>query len=167
MNYHCTILSIYPNVASFKQVPVQDPTLPEQQCDSAIYSSHYEHLSFPALAEMQRCTLVFQKFFSSTKWDIQKYQKNKCLPLNAAFACYFWSVGPFWYMVYWIWYVIYGIKMAITVYLLMFHMCCSQAVYNIVHLFLVHYVLLSINATSVFHLWLLLLCLLIWLLRFG
>ena len=29
----------------------------------------------------------------------------------------FWSVGPFWYMVYGIWYVIYGMKMAFTVHL--------------------------------------------------
>ena len=49
----------------------------------------------------------------------------------------FWSVGPFWYMVYGIWYVVYGMKMAFTVYLHMFRMRPAQAAYNIVHLFLV------------------------------
>ena len=49
----------------------------------------------------------------------------------------FWSVGPFWYMVYGIWYVVYGMKMAFTVYSHMFCVCHAQAVYNIVHLFLV------------------------------
>ena len=50
----------------------------------------------------------------------------------------FWSVGPFWYMVYGIWYVVYGMKMVFTVYSHMFHMSPTQAVYNIVHLFLVY-----------------------------
>ena len=49
----------------------------------------------------------------------------------------FWSVGPFWYMVYGIWYVVYGMKMAFAVYSYMFCMCHAQATYNIVHLFLV------------------------------
>ena len=48
----------------------------------------------------------------------------------------FWSVGPFWYMVYGIWYVVYSMKMAFTVYLHMFNMCHAWAVYNVVHLFL-------------------------------
>ena len=51
----------------------------------------------------------------------------------------FWSVGPFWYMVYGIWYVVYGIKMAFTVYSHMFHVHRAQAAYNVVHLFLVLY----------------------------
>ena len=51
----------------------------------------------------------------------------------------FWSVGPFWYMVYGIWYVVYGMKMAFTVYLHMFCVRHAQAVYNVVHLFLVLY----------------------------
>ena len=50
----------------------------------------------------------------------------------------FWSVGPFWYMVYGIWYVVYNMKMAFTVYLYMFHVHHTWAVYNIVHLFLVY-----------------------------
>ena len=45
----------------------------------------------------------------STKWVAQKYQQIKCLPLNAVFPCYFWSVGPFWYMVYGIWNMVCGI----------------------------------------------------------
>ena len=49
----------------------------------------------------------------------------------------FWSVGPFWYMVYEIWYVVYGMKMAFTMYSHMFFMHHAQAVYNVVHLFLV------------------------------
>ena len=49
----------------------------------------------------------------------------------------FWSVGPFCYMVYGIWYVVYGMKTAFTVYSHMFCMCRPQAVYNVVHLFLV------------------------------
>ena len=52
----------------------------------------------------------------------------------------FWSVGPFWYMVYGIWYVVYGKKMAFTVYSHMFCVCHAQAAYNIEHLFLVSYV---------------------------
>ena len=47
----------------------------------------------------------------------------------------FWSVGPFWDMVYGIWCVVYGMKMAL--YSHMFHVCHAQAAYNIVHLFLV------------------------------
>ena len=49
----------------------------------------------------------------------------------------FWSVGPFWYMVYGIWYVVYGMKMAFTVHSHMFRMLHARAVYNLVHLFLV------------------------------
>ena len=49
----------------------------------------------------------------------------------------FWSVGPFWYMVYGIWYVVYGMKMAYTVYSHMFCVCRAGAAYNVVHLFLV------------------------------
>ena len=49
----------------------------------------------------------------------------------------FWSVGPFWYMVYGIWYVVYGMKMAFTVYSHMFRVRRTQAAYNVVHLFLV------------------------------
>ena len=49
----------------------------------------------------------------------------------------FWSVGPFWYMVYGIWYVAYGMKMAFTVYLHIFRVRRARAAYNIVHLFLV------------------------------
>merc|ERR1712059_89628 len=49
----------------------------------------------------------------------------------------FWSVGPFWYMVYGIWYVVYGMKMAFTVYLHMFRVRRAWAAYNVVHLFLV------------------------------
>ena len=49
----------------------------------------------------------------------------------------FWSVGPFWYMVYGIWYVVYGMKMAFTVYSHMFHVCHAQAAYNVVHLLIV------------------------------
>ena len=49
----------------------------------------------------------------------------------------FWSVGPFWYMVYGIWYVVYGMKMAFTVYSHMSHVRRAQAVYNVMHLFLV------------------------------
>ena len=40
-------------------------------------------------------------------------------------------------MVYGIWYVVYVMKMAFTVYSHMFCMHRAQAVYNIVHLFLV------------------------------
>ena len=50
----------------------------------------------------------------------------------------FWSVGPFWYMVYGIWYVVYGMKMPFTVYSHMFRMHHPWAAYNIVHLFLVY-----------------------------
>ena len=46
----------------------------------------------------------------------------------------FWSVGPFWYMVYGIWYVVYGMKMAFTVYSRMFCVHHTRAVYNVVHL---------------------------------
>ena len=46
-------------------------------------------------------------------------------------------MGPFWYMVYGIWYVAYGMKMAFTVYLHMFRVLRAQAAYNVVHLFLV------------------------------
>ena len=49
----------------------------------------------------------------------------------------FWSVGPFWYMVYGIWYVVYGMKMAFTVYSHIFRVLRARAVYNVVHLFLV------------------------------
>ena len=42
------------------------------------------------------------------------------------------------YMVYGIWYVVYGMKMAFTVYSHMIHMHHTQAVYNVVHLFFVH-----------------------------
>ena len=49
----------------------------------------------------------------------------------------FWSVGPFWYMVYGIWYVVYGMKMVFIVYSHMFRMHHAWAAYNIVHLFLV------------------------------
>ena len=52
----------------------------------------------------------------------------------------FWSVGPFWYMVYGIWYVVYRMKIAFTVYSHMFCVLCAQAVYNIVHLFLVLFI---------------------------
>ena len=51
----------------------------------------------------------------------------------------FWSVGPFWYMVYGLWYVVYGMKMAFTVYLHTFCVHRIRAVYNKVHLFLVIY----------------------------
>ena len=51
----------------------------------------------------------------------------------------FWSVGPFCYMVYGIWYVVYGMKMAFTVYSHMFRVCHAWVVYNIVHLFLVYH----------------------------
>ena len=51
----------------------------------------------------------------------------------------FWSVGPFWYMVYGIWYVVYSMKMAFTVYSHMFYVHHAWAAYNIVHLFLVIY----------------------------
>ena len=57
-------------------------------------------------------------------------------------------------MVYGIWYVVYGMKMAFTVYLHMFHMHHTQAAYNVVHLFLVTedylspcYVVLTLKAT--------------------
>ena len=50
----------------------------------------------------------------------------------------FWSVGPFWYMVYKIWYVVYGMKMVFIVYSHMFYVHRAQAVYNVVHLFLVY-----------------------------
>ena len=49
----------------------------------------------------------------------------------------FWSVGPFWYMVYGIWYVVYGMKMTFTVYSHMFCVHLARAAYNVVHLFLV------------------------------
>ena len=49
----------------------------------------------------------------------------------------FWSVGPYWYMVYGIWYVVYGMKMAFAVYLHMFRMRHALAAYNVVHLILV------------------------------
>ena len=49
----------------------------------------------------------------------------------------FWSVGPFWYMVYGIWYVVYVMKMAFTVYSHMIHVCQALAAYNVVHQFLV------------------------------
>ena len=48
-------------------------------------------------------------------------------------------LGPFCYVVYGIWYVVYGMKMAFTVYSHMFRVYCAQAAYNIVHLFLVVY----------------------------
>ena len=38
--------------------------------------------------------------------------------------------------------MVYGMKMAFTVYLHMFHICHARAAYNIVHLFLVLYLLL-------------------------
>ena len=61
----------------------------------------------------------------------------------------FWSVGPFWYMVYGIWYVVYGMKMAFTVYLHMFRVCHAQAAYNVVHLFLVLlYILMMTNVCN-------------------
>ena len=50
----------------------------------------------------------------------------------------FWSVGPFCYMVYGIWYVVYGMKMAFKVYSHMFRVHRARAAYNIVHLFLVY-----------------------------
>ena len=49
----------------------------------------------------------------------------------------FWSVGPFWYMVYGIWYVVYGMKISSTMYSHMFRVLRARAVYNVVHLFLV------------------------------
>ena len=49
----------------------------------------------------------------------------------------FWSVGPFWYMVYGIWYVVYGMKMAFTMNSHMFRVRRAWAAYNVVHLFLV------------------------------
>ena len=54
----------------------------------------------------------------------------------------FWAVGPFWHMVYGIWYVVYGMKMAFTVYSYMFRMWRTQASYNIVHLFLVYNIII-------------------------
>ena len=54
----------------------------------------------------------------------------------------FWSVGPFWYMVYGIWYVAYGMKIAFTVYLHTFRVHRAQAAYNVVHLFLVLFIIL-------------------------
>ena len=42
-------------------------------------------------------------------------------------------------MVYGIWYVVYGMKMAFTVYSHMFCVHRAWAVYNVVHLFLVLY----------------------------
>ena len=40
-------------------------------------------------------------------------------------------------MVYGIWYVVYGMKMAFTVYSHMFRVRRARAAYNVVHLFLV------------------------------
>ena len=51
----------------------------------------------------------------------------------------FWSVGVFYYMVYGIWYVVYGMKMAFTVYLHMIRVRRALAGYNVVPLFLVLY----------------------------
>ena len=48
------------------------------------------------------------------------------------------ATGTILVYVYGIWYVVYSMKMAFTVYLHMFHMCHAQAVYNIVHIFLVN-----------------------------
>ena len=59
----------------------------------------------------------------------------------------FWSVGPFWYMVYGIWYVVYGMKMAFTVYSHMFRVRHARAVYNVVHLFLVLIIFLRYKRT--------------------
>ena len=48
-------------------------------------------------------------------------------------------MGPFWYMVYGIWYVVYSMKMVFTVYSHMFHVHHARASYNVVHIFLVIY----------------------------
>merc|ERR1712059_22781 len=63
----------------------------------------------------------------------------------------FWSVGPFWYMVYGIWYVAYGMKMAFIVYLHMFRVRRAWAAYNVVHLFLVYVRIRDKSNKKIFH----------------
>ena len=57
--------------------------------------------------------------------------------------------GYFWYMVYGIWYVVYHMKMAFTVYSHILHMHHAQVVYNIVHLFLVFVTIRCIYCNNV------------------